>query len=281
MRLISSPLALRLLIALAAGPGLPLVQASRAIGASVSGTKKALEILRSDGLAVRLGDRYVLAAPEARELVAFATRSLPADEVLRSTAAGTGVIEFVGVDGSDVLVVFGRGADPLEESRAARRIEEVLAGSPRRAIYRSHDDVRRGMRDDEQRPGEYQRFRPILGDPAATFPRAREPLSKRASTRRQQVELPKLSRRRAAALKARYGIASATLFGSVARGQRGPASDVDVAVRFSSRPTLRDLLDLERDLEDAFDRDVDLVLEDSATPWLRGEIERDGVPLLR
>lgn len=280
MRIIASPLALRLLVALAAGRGLSLVEAAHAIGASVSGTKKALGILLSDGLAVRSGTRYELVGPAARELTGFATASLPADEVLRSTAAGTGVIEFVGIDGDDVLVVFSRGSDPLEESRAARRFQEVLGGSGRRAVFRSHDDVRRSLRDDEHRLGEYLRFRPILGDPAAAFPRTRDRASRARPSRRLRDALPKLSRRRRAALRARYGLASATLFGSAARGQLGPASDIDVAVRFSGPPKLRDLLDLERELEDAFDRDVDIVLQDSVKPRLRREIERSGVPLL-
>jgi uncharacterized protein len=281
VRIIASQISLRLAVALAAGLGLTLVEAARAVGASISGAKNGLEVLEEDGLASRSGARYELAdSPAARSLVAFAIASLQPDEVLRLIAAGTGAVEFVGAREDDVLIVFSRGADPLEESRAAQRVEEVLRGSGRRATFQSHDDVRRSLKEEPSRRREYLAFRPLLGDPAVTFPKPVHRSSQPGRTlRRPRAELPQLSRRHAAALKARYGIASAKLFGSAVRGDFGPASDVDVAVRFSRQPKLRDLLGLERELEAVFDRDVEIVLEDNAKPSLRREIESEGVPL--
>ena len=59
-------------------------------------------------------------------------------------------------------------------------------------------------------------------------------------------------------------------------------SDVDVLVRYRPgvRPSLRSLIQLERALETAFGRDVDLVREDNLLPDLRERVEREAVPLL-
>lgn len=274
MRIIASQVSLRLAVALAAGPGLALVDAAQAVGASVSGTRKGLQLLVEDGLARRSGSRYELADSRGgRALVDLALATLEPEDVLRLVAAGSRAVEFVGAREDQVLIVFRRGADPLDESHAARRIEEALHGSAIRVLFLSHDDARRALKEEPGRREEYLRYRPLLGEAAATFPEAVPTHPRRA--------IPALSRRRAAALRARYGIASATLFGSSVREDFAPASDVDVAVRFLRPPRLRDLLDLERELEEVFERDVDIVLEDSVKPRLRREIEREGIPLLR
>jgi uncharacterized protein len=51
------------------------------------------------------------------------------------------------------------------------------------------------------------------------------------------------------------------LFGSVARGQEGARSDIDLLVRFSPGSSLFDLLHLTRELEDLLGRRVDVVSE--------------------
>jgi hypothetical protein len=80
----------------------------------------------------------------------------------------------------------------------------------------------------------------------------------------------------------RYGsdIVCAYLFGSEARGEAGPDSDVDVAVLFQHEPplTLDGLgLDLAAALEDVLGRPVDLVVLDRASPDLVHRVLRDGI----
>jgi len=283
VRVIASQISLRLAVALSAGSGLTLVQAARAVGVSVSSARTGLEVLVADHVALRSGHCYTLVESAiARALVAFALVSLQVEEVLKLLAAGSGVVEFVGIREDEVLIVFDRAADPLDESRAARKFEEVLEEGGRRANFMAHDDVRRSLRDDPDRRHEYLQHQPLFGNPAVIFPDVSRAGARAArASRERRTPVPKLSRRRAAAIRARYGVVSARLFGSVVRDDFGALSDVDVAIRFSRQPNFCELLELERELEEIFDCDVDIVHEDSANPQLRSAIEREGVPLLQ
>lgn len=73
----------------------------------------------------------------------------------------------------------------------------------------------------------------------------------------------------------------AVLFGSVARGQARPDSDLDIGIG-PSDPDLRlhDELDLQVELERVAKRPVDLVRLDRAPVLLRYRVARDGVALL-
>lgn len=83
---------------------------------------------------------------------------------------------------------------------------------------------------------------------------------------------------RAEALRAR-GVASAYLFGSTARGEAGPDSDLDVFIDVdpSSRFSLLDLAGVHRLLNETIGRKVDVTTRESLHPKLRSEIERDAV----
>jgi predicted nucleotidyltransferase len=73
------------------------------------------------------------------------------------------------------------------------------------------------------------------------------------------------------------GIRHLSLFGSVARGEAGDASDVDLAVELdpSARVGLFRLMGLQRRLSEILGRSVDLVPEPADNPRLRQSIERD------
>lgn len=58
---------------------------------------------------------------------------------------------------------------------------------------------------------------------------------------------------------ARHGGSNVRVFGSVARGDAGEASDVDLLVDFASGSSLFDLLHLTEELERLLDRPVDVV----------------------
>lgn len=78
-------------------------------------------------------------------------------------------------------------------------------------------------------------------------------------------------------------IACAYLFGSQARNEAGPHSDVDVAVLYRQEPPLGldGLgLDLAAALERALGRPVDLVILNRASPDLVHRILRDGILIL-
>jgi hypothetical protein len=62
------------------------------------------------------------------------------------------------------------------------------------------------------------------------------------------------------------------VFGSMARGEATPTSDVDLLVEFAERKSLLDLARLQRDLSAAIGRNVDLLTKDAISPYLRDRI---------
>ena len=81
---------------------------------------------------------------------------------------------------------------------------------------------------------------------------------------------PVLERLRAA------GVARLGIFGSVARGDTRPDSDVDALVRFlPSARSIDNLMAVGDALEQVFHRRVDLVTEDSLSPYIAPHIMRE------
>ncbi|PSQ85935.1 MAG: hypothetical protein BRD42_06960 [Bacteroidetes bacterium QS_3_64_15] len=72
-----------------------------------------------------------------------------------------------------------------------------------------------------------------------------------------------------------HGVVFAGLFGSRARGEASPDSDVDVLVRFDERRSLIDQARVEREIGEAMGRSVDLVTENALSPHLRDQVEAD------
>ncbi len=62
------------------------------------------------------------------------------------------------------------------------------------------------------------------------------------------------------------------LFGSFARGDFTPESDVDLLVRFSTPKSLLDLARIEREMSERLGRPVDLVTEAALSPYLKERI---------
>lgn len=69
------------------------------------------------------------------------------------------------------------------------------------------------------------------------------------------------------------------IFGSFARGDQRPSSDVDLLVELPPSASLLDLVGLKLDLEDALHRHVDVLTEAGLSPYLRERILRDARPL--
>ena len=84
------------------------------------------------------------------------------------------------------------------------------------------------------------------------------------------------------ALGAHDEVAVAYLFGSAARGEGGPGSDLDVAVLLASPPprTLRYRARLMEELTRACGVPVDVVLLDEAPPALAGRVVQEGQLML-
>ena len=76
-------------------------------------------------------------------------------------------------------------------------------------------------------------------------------------------------------LKERYGVQDLALFGSVARDEAGPASDVDVLVTFEGRTRFRAFMGLQFEREDILGTKVDLVTPKALKPLIKPSIEKD------
>ena len=68
-----------------------------------------------------------------------------------------------------------------------------------------------------------------------------------------------------ATLEKKYPISELALFGSYARGDNQASSDIDILVDFNGRIGI-DFISLAHDLEDIFDRKVDLVSRKGIKP---------------
>jgi predicted nucleotidyltransferase len=75
------------------------------------------------------------------------------------------------------------------------------------------------------------------------------------------------------------GVTRLAVFGSVARGDAGPDSDVDLVIDYDpdSKFSLLTLVGLELDAADWLGRKVDVVSRCGLKPRLASSVERDGV----
>lgn len=78
-------------------------------------------------------------------------------------------------------------------------------------------------------------------------------------------------------LQQRFGVVSLRIFGSVARDEAGPDSDVDILVEFSGPVSLFLLADLQEFLTEALGRPVDVGTEASLRPRMREAVVAEAV----
>ena len=65
-----------------------------------------------------------------------------------------------------------------------------------------------------------------------------------------------------------HGATKIAVFGSYARQEEHPGSDIDILVEFSPRKSLLDLVRIEREMSEALGIKVDLLTEKSISPYL-------------
>ncbi|MDO5845088.1 MAG: nucleotidyltransferase family protein [Methanocorpusculum sp.] len=79
-------------------------------------------------------------------------------------------------------------------------------------------------------------------------------------------------------IRKRFGIETIGIFGSVARGEDLPDSDVDIVFSFQTgKVSLDNFLDLADYLENLFSKKVDLIPDDGISPYLRQIISKEVV----
>jgi predicted nucleotidyltransferase len=80
-------------------------------------------------------------------------------------------------------------------------------------------------------------------------------------------------------LAAIHGVKNVRVFGSFARGEAGPKSDLDLLVDMERGKTFLDLVGFWQDMEDSFGGKVDVVTDGDISPYLKEKIFREAKPL--
>jgi predicted nucleotidyltransferase len=77
------------------------------------------------------------------------------------------------------------------------------------------------------------------------------------------------------------GITRLCLFGSIARGEAGPKSDVDLLIETDpdSHFSLFDVVELQDELGDALRRRVQFAFRSAMSPWLRDELSEEAISI--
>ena len=91
-----------------------------------------------------------------------------------------------------------------------------------------------------------------------------------------KVDVISLIREKMSELAVRFTVQRIGVFGSYARGNAGPESDVDILVDLKE-PTFDNYMDLKFYLEEILDHPVDLVIHDAIKPRLKPIIEQEVV----
>ena len=92
-------------------------------------------------------------------------------------------------------------------------------------------------------------------------------------------ELVALHRQDILAVAQRYGARNVRIFGSVARGEANPGSDVDFLVEMEPGRSLFDLGGMLYDLQQMLGIEVDVVTENGLRPRIREQVLSEAIPL--
>lgn len=289
MKLLASALALDLILALSQRRGgARLAELADATGAPLSSVQRAMRLLRSERLVTERGSRrpqYLLATAHRAltALVQLAFASLPPERIITVLVRSNPAIEFAAADRDGYIAVTSLAADP----RDVLAFEDALA-RPRSAApidvlrLEHHEAVARARRDPEMR-SRIDRAKILKGAPARSFPGHDRVARRGRRARRDPGTLmrlfPKVSQRALSAIARKHGLRRVRLFGSGARGDLSLASDVDLLVQPAGRSglSLAGLARLESDLEEIFERHVDLVTPGGLRADVRETVEREGM----
>lgn len=86
-------------------------------------------------------------------------------------------------------------------------------------------------------------------------------------------------RRQLCEVMTRHGAGDIRIFGSTARGQDGPGSDLDIMARFPPGFDLFDLMQIETELETLLGVSVDVVADDERTPYAMAAAKAEATAL--
>lgn len=76
-----------------------------------------------------------------------------------------------------------------------------------------------------------------------------------------------------------HGARNVRVFGSLARGEARPDSDVDILIQLDPGRSLLDLIAIKQDLEDLLGCAVDVVTEAAISPYMRDQVLKEAIRL--
>ncbi len=92
-------------------------------------------------------------------------------------------------------------------------------------------------------------------------------------------ELIKAKRAEMLDIATRHGARSVRVFGSAARGEAAPESDLDLLVEMEPGRSLLDIVAIKQDIEDLAGRAVHVVTEAAISPYIRESVLEQATPL--
>jgi uncharacterized protein len=80
-------------------------------------------------------------------------------------------------------------------------------------------------------------------------------------------------------IAASHGAQNVRVFGSLARGEAVPDSDIDILVELDPGRSLLDIIAIKQDLEDLMGCEVDVVTEAAISPYIREQVLKEAISL--
>lgn len=93
------------------------------------------------------------------------------------------------------------------------------------------------------------------------------------------AEFVKKNQKKIHEIASSHGAKNIRLFGSLARNEGTQNSDVDLLVSMQPGASLLDIIAIKQDLEELLKRKVDVVTEDSLSPYIREDVFKEAVNL--
>lgn len=288
MGLLRSSVASLVLIALTqADPaGLSLRELARACRTRDSSVQRAIDFLLDEGIARRHesagGTSYALAQHRLRrEVLTLAFNDAPRIAALATLCLANPAVEFAALDAQGLFVVFRQRSTADERLRVRSALD--LLRPPVALTSFEHDTLVERLLEEPKLRARAARSTILVGSLARSFPDRRrhgDPRHARPLGRpHPSLRLP--SQRALHRVAKRFRLEEMRLFGSAVRSDFRADSDLDVLVRPQpdARLGIFDLVALEDELEELFDRDVDLVTPDGLNRSVRPRVEREAVVL--
>jgi len=291
-RLVASEHGLRALVALSQRPeGLRPAEVAAILAIPFSSAERALRVLEDDGLVEHRDRRFALRADgRAGAAVRFALAMIEPTETLTTLARANPAVEFAGIDEGGAgtaelgaVLVIRRFAEPADEALLHAALADLgaLHGAVRIELL-DKSALRERLLDDRTPRDRALGMRVLAGSVDRSFPdRSRHGDENAPLLRRLHDGVVVPSDRRMHALARRHSLRRIVAFGSAARADFRPDSDLDLLVEPAPghRLGLRQRAALIADAETLFERDVDLVAVDEVRPALAERIAREGVVL--